>query len=114
WGYALQIMRDYPFTGVGARNLMEVYGRYGDPEDARVAHNSFLQLGVDAGVPALALFLSMIGLSYFRLWRTRSVLKARAPDSPLIHYTHGLQVALLGFLVSGFFVSRYDLELIYE
>lgn len=114
WGYAVQIMRDYPFTGVGARNLMEVYGRYGDPEDARVAHNSFLQLGVDAGVPALTLFLLLIGLSYFRLWRARSVLKVRAPDSPLINYTHGLQVALLGFLVSGFFVSRYDLELIYE
>jgi putative inorganic carbon (HCO3(-)) transporter len=114
WGYSLQIMRDYPFTGVGARNLLEVYGKYGDPTDARVAHNSFLQLGVDAGPPALFLFLSMIGLSYFRLWRTRGILKQRAPDSPLIGYTHGMQVALLGFMVSGFFVSRYDLELVYE
>jgi len=114
WGYSLQIMRDYPLTGVGARNLLEIYGRYGDPEDARVSHNSFLQLGVDAGIPALLLFLWLIGLSYFRLWRTRSVLKARAPASPLIYYTHGLQVALLGFLVSGSFVSRYDLELIYQ
>jgi putative inorganic carbon (hco3(-)) transporter len=114
WGYSLEIMRDYPVTGVGARNLLEIYGRYGDPEDARVAHNSFLQLGVDAGVPALLLFLLLIGLSYFRLWRTRGILRQRAPDSPLIGYTHGMQVALLGFMVSGFFVSRYDLELVYQ
>lgn len=114
WGYSLQIMGDYPLVGVGARNLLEIYGRYGDPQDARVSHNSFLQLGVDAGIPALLLFLLLIGVSYFRLWRTRSVLKARAPASPLIHYTHGLQVALLGFLVSGSFVSRYDLELVYQ
>jgi putative inorganic carbon (hco3(-)) transporter len=110
----MQVMRDYPFTGVGARNLMEVYGRYGDPTDARVAHNSFFQLGADAGPPALLLFLSLIGFSYFRLWRARGVLRTHAPDSPLIGYTHGMQVALIGFMVSGFFVSRYDLELIYE
>jgi putative inorganic carbon (hco3(-)) transporter len=114
WGVAMQVMRDYPFTGVGARNLMEVYGRYGDPTDARVAHNSFFQLGADAGPPALLLFLSLIGFSYFRLWRARGVLRTHAPDSPLIGYTHGMQVALIGFMVSGFFVSRYDLELVYE
>ncbi len=114
WGYSLQIMGDYPLVGIGARNLLEIYSRYGDAEDARVSHNSFLQLGVDAGIPALLLFVLLLGVSYFRLWRARSALKEHAPDSPLIHYTHGLQVALLGFLVSGSFVSRYDLELVYE
>jgi hypothetical protein len=41
-------------------------------------------------------------------------LKARAPDSPLIAYTHGLEVALIGYFVSGNFLSRQDLELLYD
>ncbi len=114
WSVCLQIMQDYPLTGIGHRNLMEVYPRYSVKENPRVAHNSFLHLGAEVGIPALMLLLGLIGLSYFRLWRARQILSARAPDSPLIHYTHGLQVALMGYCASGFFVSRHDLELVYQ
>ena len=114
WGVCLEMIADFPLTGVGLRNLMAIYGRYGDPKDARVAHNSFLQMGAEVGLPALFLMLGMMGLSYFRLWRARGALRLRAPDSPLIYYTHGLQIALIGYCVSGFFVSRHDLELLYE
>jgi probable O-glycosylation ligase (exosortase A-associated) len=114
WNVCMEIMRDYPLAGVGFRNLMSVYGNYEDEADARVAHNSFLQMGAEAGIPAMLLLIGLIALSYFRLWRARSILKTRAPDSPLIHYTHGLQVALIGYCISGFFVSRQDLELLYQ
>lgn len=114
WNVCLQIMRDYPLTGVGFRNLMSVYGNYEDEADARVAHNSFLQMGADGGIPAMFMLLGLVALSYFRLWRARGILQARAPDSQLIYYTHGLQVALIGYCVSGSFVSRQDLELLYE
>jgi O-antigen ligase len=110
----MQVMRDYPMTGVGFRNLMSVYGNYGDPNDARVAHNSFLQMGAEGGIPAALLMIGLIVLSYFRLWRARGILRQRAPDSQLFYYTHGLQIALVGYCVSGFFVSRQDLELLYE
>ena len=114
WNVCLKMMVDYPLTGVGFRNLMSVYGNYGDPKDARVAHNSFLQMGAEGGIPASLLMIGLIALSYFRLWRARGILRQRAPDSHLFHYTHGLQVALIGYCVSGFFVSRQDLELLYE
>ncbi|NOT61092.1 MAG: putative O-glycosylation ligase, exosortase A system-associated [Acidobacteria bacterium] len=114
WNVCFEIMRDHPFTGVGFRNLMAVYGNYEDEADARVAHNSFLQMGAEGGIPAMLLLVGLIALSYFRLWRTRTILRARAPDSPLIYYSHGLQIALIGYCVSGFFVSRQDLELLYE
>jgi hypothetical protein len=75
----------------------------------------FSSLGADAGPPALLLFLTHDRPDLFpALARARCVETTHAPDSPLIGYTHGMQVALLGFMVSGFFVSRYDLELVYE
>ncbi len=117
WRVSLQIIADYPLLGVGPRNIVELYGRYqpNQPSGAgRVSHNSFLQIAVDAGLPALLLFLILIGVSFSRLRRARLMLKTRSPDSPLIVYSHGLEVALLGYLVSANFLSRHDLELLYE
>ncbi|MDX2042626.1 MAG: putative O-glycosylation ligase, exosortase A system-associated [Acidobacteriota bacterium] len=118
WRVSLQIIADYPLLGVGPRNIVELYGRYQQPNQpsgvGRVSHNSFLQIAVDAGLPALLLFLILIGVSFSRLRRARLALKNRSPDSPLIVYSHGLEVALLGYLVSANFLSRHDLELLYE
>lgn len=113
WGVSLRIIQDHPLLGVGIRNILLVYGMYGDPADTRVCHNSYLQITTDAGLPALILFVSLIALSYYRLSRTISVLNARAPDSPMIRYATGMQIGIFGYIVSAFFVSKEDLELLY-
>lgn len=114
WYVCLQIMEDHPLLGIGPRNMLQLYGRYLETENIRVAHNSFLQMAVDAGLPALLMFLGLLILSCLRLRRTRQVLNAHAPDSRLIAYSHGLEIALLAYFVSGNFLSRHDLELVYE
>lgn len=114
WYVCGQIMEDHPLLGIGPRNMLQLYGRYLETESVRVAHNSFLQMAVDAGLPALLMFLGLIGSSIWRLRRTRQALKDRAPDSPLIAYAHGMEIALVGYLVSAQFLSRHDLELVYE
>jgi probable O-glycosylation ligase (exosortase A-associated) len=114
WRVSGQIIGDHPFFGVGPRNMLQVYDRYSQSENIRMAHNSFLQMGVDGGAPALLFLVSLIGLSLWRLWRSRRILQERAPDSPVIWYTHGLELALLAYLVSGQFLSRNDLELLYQ
>jgi len=114
WWVSLQIIGDHPLLGVGPRNMLGLYSRYLQTENIRVAHNSFLQMAVDAGLPALLMFLGAIVLSFIRLRRARQILKVRAPDSRLIAYSHGLEIALFAYFVSGNFLSRHDLELIYE
>jgi probable O-glycosylation ligase (exosortase A-associated) len=114
WWVSLQIIGDHPLLGVGPRNMLGLYSRYLQTENIRVAHNSFLQMAVDAGLPALLMFLGVIVLSCLRLRRARHVMKTRAPDSRLIAYSHGLEIALFAYFVSGNFLSRHDLELIYE
>lgn len=115
WNTSLQIIRDHPFIGVGIRNILVVQGQYTDPYErlGLVAHNAYLQIATDAGVPALLLLLALIGLSWWRLWRTRRILLLYDPDSPLIKYAHGCEAGLAGYMVSAFFASRQDLELLY-
>ena len=114
WRVSLQIIADHPVLGIGPRNIMELFGRYQQTEVRRVSHNSFLQIAVDAGLPALLMFVALIGMSFFRLRRARQSLAAGSPDSLLIAYSHGLEVALVGYFVSANFLSRHDLELLYE
>jgi O-antigen ligase len=114
WQVSLRIINDYPVFGVGPRNMTEVFNLYLDSRSTRVSHNSFLQMAVDGGLPALLLFLGLIFISYWRLRKSRRILAARAPDSSLIAYAHGLEIALLGYFVSANFLSRHDLELVYE
>ncbi len=114
WAVCFQIIEEHPLFGVGPRNMLQVYDRYAQTETIRMAHNSFLQMAVDAGAPAMLLFIALIGLSWLRLRKSRRIIKSRAPDSPLIAYSHGMEIALLGYIVSANFLSRHDLELLYE
>ncbi|MCI0337010.1 MAG: putative O-glycosylation ligase, exosortase A system-associated [Acidobacteria bacterium] len=114
WEASGRIINEHPIFGIGPRNILQAYDRYTESRIIRVSHNSFLQMAVDAGLPALLLFLGLIGLSYFRLRKSRQILKTLAPGSPLIAYSHGMEIALIGFIVSGNFLSRHDLELLYN
>lgn len=114
WRVSWQIMNDHPIFGIGPRNMLEVYNLYNNTGTVRVSHNSFLQMGVDGGIPALVLFLGLMALSLWRFRLSRRILEDRAPDSPLIAYSHGMEIAIYGYFVSANFLSRHDLELLYQ
>jgi len=113
WEVSFGIMRDYPWTGIGMKNILLIYGKYGDIAEAKVAHNSYLQCAVDAGIPALLFFLMMLTVTFWRLRVVRRTLKTRAPDNIVINYTHGVETALYGYCVSAFFLSQYAFEILY-
>jgi probable O-glycosylation ligase (exosortase A-associated) len=114
WGISWEIIKDYPLVGVGIRNILMVQGHYTVMDEKKlVAHNSYLQIATDAGLPALALFLALFAITWWRLIRARWILKVYAPDSPLIKYSHGMEAGMFAYMAAGFFASRQDLELLY-
>lgn len=113
WAVCLKIAADKPLTGVGVRNIMLVYGLYGDPSKTKVAHNAYLQLVADCGVPSLLIFLGLLYVSYRRLGKARKLLTLHAPRSKIIKYAHGMQVGMIGYMASAFFASKEDVELLF-
>jgi putative inorganic carbon (hco3(-)) transporter len=113
WEVSFGIMRDYPWAGIGMKNILLIYGKYGNVAEAKVAHNSYLQCAVDAGIPALIFFLMMLALTCWRLRVVRRIMKTRAPDNITINYTLGLEAAMYGYCVSAFFLSQYAFEILY-
>jgi len=65
WSRAVYMIQDFPFTGVGMGSFMEVadamypFFRY-TPESIHHAHNLFLQVAVDLGIPGLVAWLVLL------------------------------------------------------
>jgi putative inorganic carbon (HCO3(-)) transporter len=71
WQVAVQISGDFPFTGAGMGTFNDVaallYGFYA-PQNPQ-AHNLFLQVAVDLGVPGLIGFLAILLLALWAAFR---------------------------------------------
>lgn len=130
WKVANRIAHDRPWTGVGPGNFTAVYSRYTtDFRAPHVAHNAFLQILADAGIPALAIFLALLAHSLFsahiiasraRAFRSR-LLRGGTEDGArqagritwIEHYAQGLAISLLAFAAGAQFLSRDDFDLLY-
>lgn len=77
WSRALYMLQDFPFTGIGMGTFTEVADRLYPfflyaPGTVEHAHNLYLQVGVDLGLPGLVAWLALaLGalLSAFLAWR---------------------------------------------
>lgn len=72
WKGTLNMIRQNPLTGTGLGSYEWTYPRYAHTGYTRLAHNSFLELAAEAGMPTV-LFLLWLGIS----WLTRTLQKER-------------------------------------
>ena len=74
WRYALEAIGDFPFTGVGLGSFREVVLRlypmtvYPNPDVAH-AHNIFLQVALDTGLPGLCAYISLLLIAIRVCWQ---------------------------------------------
>lgn len=121
WGTAWNLAHDYPITG-GSFDVLpnvDVFQRY-EPRPLPLGHPSsgphsiYFQLLGDQGFVGLGLFLLLIGSCYWSLWRLRRGAQRMASAAYLVDYAHMVEVAILGFMVSGAFLGFVYLDVIYQ
>jgi O-antigen ligase len=64
----------------------------------RAVHNTYLEYGVDLGVPGLLLFLALL----WTCWRSARAARGVA-EGEVSHLAEGIEISLLGFAVAAFF-----------
>jgi putative inorganic carbon (HCO3(-)) transporter len=74
WSRAVFMIRDFPFTGIGMGSFREVADLFypfflHDAADIPHAHNLFLQVAVDLGIPGLMAWLSILASVIAVSWR---------------------------------------------
>lgn len=105
WSRALEAIADYPFTGIGMGTFDHVVPlRYpyvllaGAELAIPHAHNLFLQVAVDLGLPGLIAFAALLGLVLAAAVRS---VRAWAEERGLAHQVVGLAAGLMAVLVHG-------------
>ncbi|GIV17498.1 MAG: hypothetical protein KatS3mg022_2933 [Armatimonadota bacterium] len=98
WRGTLRMVQAHPLLGTGLGTYEIAYPRYALVGFTRLAHNSYLQMAAEAGLPALVLLLSTLGVLAWGALRTevRTTNEAHgAGFSPL------LRAGLAGAIASG-------------
>jgi probable O-glycosylation ligase (exosortase A-associated) len=110
---ALSMSKDYPAFGVGfgSDNYTILAPKYLGYNSGRVVHNTYLQMLVDSGVFAFAIYLAMLFGSI--LWLSFSVRRTRREAPHLLPYPLAMQTSLIGFAVGSTFYSRIQFEPMY-
>jgi O-antigen ligase len=90
----------HPLFGIGMGNYATQVSLRGI-----VTHNSFTQVAAELGLAALVCYTAFIVKPLRKLGQMTRDLFATKETSQLYYLTLGIQAALLGYLVSSFFVS---------
>jgi len=106
WDDGIKIANQFPAFGIGFNNWLPYYRTRYNPV-GELPHNIFVQAWSELGYPGLLALVAMIIATFVVNFRTRKM--ARLMHDPgggfLWSMGHGLDGALIGFLVSGFFVT---------
>ena len=115
WSTAWNIAKDRVFGGGFVVNIRWVFDRYApNPEQVLVAHSVYFQMLGEHGFIGLIIFLS-VG---FFAWRDASRLRRMGLQDPRLKWAADLggmvQVSMVGFAVSGAFLSLAYFDLPYN
>jgi putative inorganic carbon (HCO3(-)) transporter len=104
WKAGLRMIETDPLLGVGLGNFKRLMPLYVPPETDvdTVAHNMFIEVAAELGLPALIVLIGIFGFMSRTLGRLR---RATATPDLIRGAAAALQAGLLGFAVAGSFVS---------
>jgi O-antigen ligase len=123
WERGIGYMTGNPLFGVGLRNFQVAEGTIS--AQARraerglgvrwgAAHNTFVQIGSELGVPGLLLFLALLANTFAGLARAARRFKTgEYAGSDASRLAQTLMASLVGFAVGGFFLSLAYADLLY-
>ncbi len=105
WRHGIQMTNDHPVLGVGYGNWIPYYRDHYEGR-VQVCHNIFVQAASELGYTGLATFVLLILCTFMVNTRSRALAARAGPRGRLTYcIANGLDGALIGYMVSGFFVT---------
>ena len=105
---AIEIFLSNPVLGVGPGQTAHYVRQIGNQFGLRLlasdrrAHNMYLEELADTGVVGFSVFMSIVGLTMWRLWRLSRAWKN--VDSTVYYTLIGIFIAIIGYLVTAVFL----------
>ncbi|NLW93922.1 MAG: O-antigen ligase family protein [Chlamydiae bacterium] len=100
----LKMVMRYPLLGVGYGQFPVRVGEYDSYAAGRDAHNAYLLIAAEMGIPALLVYLMIV----FRLLRYSLAIYRYGTDTMYRAVGMGFATGVIGFLVANFFGCRFN------
>ena len=122
WQRGIGYMLEYPVFGVGANNFNAAEGtlspfaqrqQLGRGVKWNAAHNSYVQIGAELGIPGLLMFVGMIAAAFVALKKSSRRLASADRRHPGRELTQAITAALIGFVVGAVFLSLAYSEILF-
>lgn len=110
----LRMVAANPVTGIGLGNYKDMVHKYADPgqEVDKVAHDTYIEVAAELGLPGIAAFVTMFYFSIGTAVRVKR--RAALTDQHFLHMVAlGLQVGLIGAMVAIIFLSAQHVRLLW-
>lgn len=106
WRAALHMIEAHPLVGIGVGQFKPKMLSYAEPglTKSSIAHNTYLEVASEAGLPTFCVFLALLFLTYrsFNQVRLRALKDGRGF---LYLAAFGMQAGFFGYVVGAFFLS---------
>ncbi|MFC1586770.1 O-antigen ligase family protein [Planctomycetota bacterium] len=104
WQAGINMIGDYPLVGVGFKRFKHRIGDYNPEKATKDAHNTYILIASEMGIPALILFLLIICMGFYQAWRVFYLSELLFFKAVALGYMGGV----FGLLVVNMFGSRLD------
>lgn len=105
WEEGVDMMNKHPITGIGLENWMPYQRDFYEPQlGYGLSHNIFIQAGSELGYPGLAILVIFFIYCFVVNAGTRKIAR-QIPNKFIFVMTHGLDAALIGYIISASFVT---------
>lgn len=111
WADCIKVIKDRPIFGVGPGNFRVVAASMGWPP-GKQAHTTWLQTGAENGAPGMVLLLLFFGVAVIKLWPMARA-QLTEENRYFVVMASGIIMCLVGFIITGQFVSLGGLEIPY-
>jgi O-antigen ligase len=103
----IRMMEDHPLFGIGLGQFKALEFHYnpvlmGLEANPHIAHDTYVQLGAEGGIPALALYLAILTLTLATCRRAQTLPGVTEEMSAL---ALSFQIGLIGIMVASFFLT---------
>ena len=105
WAEGLQMLKSQPLTGIGYRQFTD--------HNELTAHNSFVLCFAETGLVGYFVWLSLLIMTFVQIRALKSSAGNEPPMAEFRHLASVFQLALFGFVVPAFFLSRTYVPLLY-
>jgi O-antigen ligase len=122
WKRGIGYMLENPILGVGPRNFSVAEGsgprakermEMGIGTQDLAPHNSFVQVGAELGITGLVVFVLLLFRIFLALFRIEQAAPPTGRAPPEVAMAQALEASMVGFCVSGFFLTQADAWYLY-